>query len=81
MIVFETIKKVNGRTSEKALAETVDLAKVKARNWVRLDGEAEWSDESPGYDWGEEPKKLALENPPRDTEVVIKRRGVKTKDE
>lgn len=81
MIVYEAIKKVNGRINEKTLAETLDIAKVQARNWVRLSEEAEWADESPDWDWREEPKKVVLLNAPTDEEVIIKRRGVKTKDE
>lgn len=60
MIVFEAIKEVNGRTNEKQLAETLDLAKVQARNWVRLDGEPEWVDESP---------RLGLEGRTKETRI------------
>lgn len=79
MIVFEAIKKCNGRVTEKTLAETLDLAKVKARNWVRLSEPELWEDRSPEWDWKEKPKRVVLVNAPKDEEIIIKRRAVSTK--
>lgn len=80
MVVYEAVREYEGRKKESTLAETVDVAKAKARNWVNLSEPAEWVDESPEWDYKDEPKKLVLQNTASDVNVYIKRRGVSSED-
>ena len=74
--VYEVVRKYEGRVQYRNLAETVGRAKVAARNEVSINRPPEWTDETPDHDYKDTPKKLVLENTPKDTEVYIKRRSV-----
>lgn len=76
MSIYEVIKKYEGRVQFRQLAETVERAKVAARNEVSLNRPPEWRDETPEYDYKDSPKKLVLENTNDDIELTINRRGV-----
>lgn len=80
MVLYEAIRKYEGRRTNTQLAETLELAKVEARNWVNLSNPPEWVDESPEWDYKDKPKKLVLQNTPNDTEVFVQRRGVKSEN-